>query len=227
MSNIVILSCCYCMVFITAWRSKVNKAEQLVYDNGTLTGNPSFLLGAHLTGIFWLGLVPVIMLNKNTYQHLLSFTIPSINTILIFSIVFLFTTGIINKQGKNILSRINSSCENTGQLTKDFFIKYFTVRIVFLFCYELWFRGILLFDNINQLGSIPAIIINVLMYVILHIFKCKKEILACIPFGTATCCLSILFGNVWPAVILHVTVSLVYELPAYQTYSVTFLNKKS
>lgn len=225
-SDTIIHTCCYAMVWVTAWLSKIFKAEQLAYDDGKLTSNPKYLLAAHFTGICCLGIIPSILLSRPVFPLLLSQNMPSGYVLFSFAAIFLLTINIIYRQAKNIRSRITGAGAFTVLLTPAFFGMYFITRIIFLFCYELWFRGLLLFDTINQLGILSAVVINVLAYVLLHIFKSKKEILACIPFGIATCSLSILFNAVWPAIVLHISVSAVYELQIYQTWSAITLNKK-
>ena len=152
---------------------------------------------------------------------------PGCGALFTFLLLLTMAVTIVNRHSKNILRGGIYPYKNSPHLTKNFFFRYFIIRIVFLFCYELWFRGFLLFDNISKLGILSAIVINVFAYVLLHIFKSKKEIVACIPFGIAACYLSLLFNAAWPAIILHVSISMVYELNIYRAYLVNFLNKTS
>ncbi|SHG50651.1 hypothetical protein SAMN05443549_104266 [Flavobacterium fluvii] len=50
------------------------------------------------------------------------------------------------------------------------------------------------------------------LYVLVHIFNSKKGILACIPFGLMVCFFSITFNSSWPAILLHIVFSSIYEL---------------
>ena len=224
-NNMMIHLLCYSMVFVVAWLSKINKAQQLADDKGMLTTKPGYLTGAHIIGIFWLGIAPSLLLNHSVLQVLFGKTIPEIVTLLIFTIVVTMAVLIIKRQFSKISYSNKYTSEKAVYLSQGFFLRYFIIRIAFLFCYELWFRGFLLFDNISQLGIQAAVTLNVFAYVLLHAFKSKKEILACIPFGIASCYLSILFNAAWPAIVLHISVSLVYELNIYRTYSSIILNK--
>jgi membrane protease YdiL (CAAX protease family) len=103
-------------------------------------------------------------------------------------------------------------------LSSSFLIGYFIIRIVFLVVYELWFRGFLLFDSISWIGMPAAVALNVILYVLVHIFNSKKEILVCIPFGIVLCFFSIVFNAAWPAIILHIGFSVVYEINTCRSY---------
>jgi membrane protease YdiL (CAAX protease family) len=81
----------------------------------------------------------------------------------------------------------------------------------------MFFRGFLLFGSIAVMGIPLAVSLNVLLYVLLHLFNSKKEMLACIPFGLLLCWLSVLFNAAWPAMILHACFSLLYEIRIYQS----------
>jgi hypothetical protein len=223
--NMTVHLLCYSMVFIIAWLSKLNKAQNLADDKGILTSRPGYITGAHIAGILWLGIVPWQLLNDPVSQILFGKTIPG--NVALFTFIILLTTAvlIIKRQFSNIAYSNKYTNENTAHLSHAFFLLYFIVRIAFLFSYELWFRGYFLFDSISQAGIQAAVILNVFAYVLLHAFKSKKEILACVPFGMTSCFLSILFNAAWPAIVLHISISLVYELNIYRTYSSIILNK--
>lgn len=54
-----------------------------------------------------------------------------------------------------------------------------------------------------------AITLNVILHVLLHMYNTKTEMLICIPFSLLACWLCILCNAAWPAVLLHITFSLV------------------
>lgn len=88
---------------------------------------------------------------------------------------------------------------------------YFTGRIIFLFLYELFFRGVLLFSLMAIAGNAISIIINVVLYTTLHACCTVKEIMATIPFGIVICLLCMVSNSVWPAIILHTAVAITTE----------------
>jgi len=92
---------------------------------------------------------------------------------------------------------------------------YFIIRIVFLISYEFFFRGVLLFFFIENNGLILAIIISTSLYVLIHIFDTKAEILGAIPFGIVLCLFSYFTNNIWAAFIIHGTLSGVYEVSMF------------
>ena len=66
-------------------------------------------------------------------------------------------------------------------------------------------------------GLIPAIALSTGLTVLIHVFTNKKEMWGCIPFGIILCGCSVVFNAVWPAIVLHLALSLSYELPpSYQ-----------
>ncbi|MBC7845079.1 MAG: CPBP family intramembrane metalloprotease [Flavobacterium sp.] len=70
----------------------------------------------------------------------------------------------------------------------------------------------MLFYFVGWFGIPLAVFMNVVLYVLVHIFNSKKELLACIPFGLMVCFFSIIFNSAWPAILLHIGFSSVYEL---------------
>jgi membrane protease YdiL (CAAX protease family) len=196
--------------------SKIKGIHRLISDDGVFTSKPRGLINAHIIGIIWLGLVPVIFLKQSILKVLTEIKIPVSFIIVLYFFLFILIVTIAFEQSKKAYGKSKSSSESFAQLLSKFFISYFIVRAFFLFSYELWFRGLLLFDCIHWFGTPLAVFINVFLYVLLHIFNGKKEVLACIPFGLFVCFFSILFNSVWPAILLHISFSLAYELNFYR-----------
>jgi membrane protease YdiL (CAAX protease family) len=101
--------------------------------------------------------------------------------------------------------------------------QYIFLRITFIFIYEWFMRGLLLTTLVQRFGMVAGVIINLVIYTLLHSHKSKKEMMGCIPFGLLVCVLTIWWDSVWPAIILHLQLCLTYELPHLKKY---FLNKK-
>jgi len=83
--------------------------------------------------------------------------------------------------------------------------------IIYLISYEFLFRGFLLFSCVRAFDMWPAIIINILIYSFVHIPQGLKEAIGAIPFGIILCFITLLSGNIWPAVILHVVLAISNE----------------
>lgn len=89
---------------------------------------------------------------------------------------------------------------------------YLILRTLFLILYEIFFRAILL-HFCMQFTSVPlAIITNVALYAAAHLFSTRQELLGTIPFGVLLCLLTLHFGCVWPAVLLHLLLALPYDI---------------
>ena len=121
------------------------------------------------------------------------------------TIVFAGTRATIDADPVNVAGRY-LSFPTIGHMRR-----YFLVRILFLVAYECWFRGYLLMDCATGMGVLPAIIINTVLYTLLHVFKSRNELLGCIPFGLLLSAICIWMGAAWPAIVLHMALALTYE----------------
>lgn len=97
-----------------------------------------------------------------------------------------------------------------------FIAVYFLLRASFIAAYEGWFRGYLLVHTIPLTGVPLAVALNVLLYALLHLVNGKKEMIACLPFGLLLCVLCLWQGAVWPAIALHLALTLPYELAFFK-----------
>jgi membrane protease YdiL (CAAX protease family) len=205
------------MVFFGfSWMCKIKGIHRLINDDGVFTLKPKGLISAHIIGIIWLGLISVILLKHTNFEVLTEIKIPVSFIIVLYFFLFLLIVAIAFEQSKNAYIKSQSSSESFARLSSEFFLSYFIIRAVFLFSYELWFRGLLLFDCIHWFGIPLAVLVNVFLYVLVHIFNGKKEVLACLPFGLLVCFFSIVFNTVWPAIMLHIGFSLAYEINFYR-----------
>lgn len=208
--------CIYILFFGFSWMSKTNEIHRLINDDGVFTSKPRGLIGSHIIGIIGLGIIPAMLMKTSFLSILTEIKIPHSFFMVLYFLIFILTMTIAFNQSKNTYQKRLESIGNLVHLSSQFFISYFIVRALFLFSYEAWFRGFLLFDSIRWFGIPLAVFINVFLYVLVHIFNSKKEILACIPFGLLVCFFSILFNSAWPAILLHIGFSMVYELNFYR-----------
>ena len=208
-ASILLYAGCFTMLFASTWISKHNKSNRLFDAQGVLAVNSSTLLGSHAAGIYWLGVVPLILLKRSPEIVLTGSGFPGILWLLVwvFLLIVIVFTGL--KAGRNI--QIYQAYRHG--FSNKFLTIYFLLRILFLCSYELFFRGWLLFDGIKWCGIYPAILFTTFFTVLIHVFTNKKEMLGCIPFGIilSSCC--IVFNAVWPAIVLHVALSMAYEIP--------------
>jgi hypothetical protein len=208
----------YVLFFGFSWMCKINGIHRLINDDGVFTSKPRGLIGSHIIGMICLGIVPVILMGTSILSVLTEIQIPNGFLIVLYTLIFILIATIAWNQSKNEYDKKQESTGNLIHLSSRFFISYFIVRALFLFSYESWFRGFLLFDCVRWFGIPLAVFINVVLYVLVHIFNGKKEILACIPFGLLVCFFSLTFNSAWPAILLHIGFSLVYELNFYRLH---------
>lgn len=103
-------------------------------------------------------------------------------------------------------------------------IIHLALRSSFLICYEWFFRGCILLSCIENFGVLAAIIINQVLYVFIHSFNDKKEMLGSIPFGLILCVFTIWYQSVWPAILLHLLLSFSHEL--FLLFPIFYKNSK-
>ena len=93
---------------------------------------------------------------------------------------------------------------------------YGSLRLLFLISYEWFFRALLLTNLSLWVGTGYGIVINVLLYALVHIHKSKKEIIGCLPFGLLMCVFTVWWQSVWPAIIFHLQIAIVNEWRPFQ-----------
>lgn len=84
--------------------------------------------------------------------------------------------------------------------------------IIYIFGYELMFRGILWFTFYNELGFVPALLVNLGLYALAHYNMNKTTILGSIPVGILFCSLSYFTGSFLFSFILHSIMSSGFEI---------------
>jgi membrane protease YdiL (CAAX protease family) len=85
---------------------------------------------------------------------------------------------------------------------------------IYLFGYELLFRGILLFPLVEAYGVWLAIAVNVALYAATHIPKGLDETIGAAPLGFVLCLLTLMAGNIWIAFLVHVAMAWTNSLTA-------------
>ncbi|MDX1543824.1 MAG: CPBP family intramembrane glutamic endopeptidase [Christiangramia sp.] len=88
---------------------------------------------------------------------------------------------------------------------------YIIIRLIFLFAYEIFFRGVLFIFSLQYVNLVYAIFINLFLYALIHGFDSRKEIIGSLPFGIVLCMFTYYSGSIWPAFIIHASLSLGFE----------------
>ncbi|MBL7763134.1 MAG: CPBP family intramembrane metalloprotease [Chitinophagaceae bacterium] len=201
---------CYGLFFLLTYITKLNDGLKLIDEKG-IVRNPGILVGLHIAGILWLGIVASNILNYSFFSIVFGSRSPEPAQWIVLLVLLIIAITTSHAHANSFRFK-NTNDYSGNTLTYSFLRKYFIIRILFLIAYEAWFRGYLLADSIQHFGTIPAVLINVVLYAQLHIFSRKKELIASIPFGILLCGLSTWFDAAWPAIILHLTISLTYEI---------------
>jgi membrane protease YdiL (CAAX protease family) len=74
---------------------------------------------------------------------------------------------------------------------------------IYLLGYEFLFRGILFLGLIPFVGLYPAVILNTILYALVHLYKGKKETLGSIPLGIVLCIITAQTQTIWTAFAVH------------------------
>jgi len=190
-----------------------NLQSALMVNNGLRLLNLKHGLGIILFGIVFYALLPEFRFLINSIE------IPRLH-LLLFILLTLFLSAYLS----------NNAVQN--QMLKDTYVSgynlsnawtYFALRFVFLLCYEFFFRGVLLFQFLEFTSLTMAVFYSTIVYVLIHIFDSKKEIIGAIPFGIVLCLLAYFTKSVWYVFFIHISLSAVYEITLF--YTLTLKNK--
>jgi len=178
----------------------------LLIKKGLLLINLKHILGILLFGILFYLIIP-------EYRFLInSIEIPKLNIVLLILVIVL-TSGFLSFT--SVKKKLKDKTERSQYKSSQGWI-YFIIRLIFLFSYEFFFRGVLLFTLIDTYGLTIAIIICTSLYVLIHAFDTRAEIIGAIPFGIILCLFSYFTNSIWAAFIIHITLSGIYEASMFK-----------
>lgn len=86
--------------------------------------------------------------------------------------------------------------------------------VLYILGYEFMLRGLMFFTCLHAFGLIPAIIINSVIYSLIHIFKGKGEAFGAFFLGIAFCLLAYYTNSFLLPFVLHVTLAIGNDLKA-------------
>ncbi|HWC55239.1 MAG TPA: CPBP family intramembrane glutamic endopeptidase [Chitinophagaceae bacterium] len=215
---IVKYAICYgAFLSVLLW-SKYNGGNKLFDEKGP-AHNTGALFASQIGGIIFLGIVPAFILDRDLSAMVFGRTVrdlfPVVVVILLFVAVILFA----RIQSENLFQKLVIDQKTFKIFRSDFVTRYVLLRLLYLFAYEIFLRGYLLKDSVSYLGITYAVVLNVVLYTLLHAPAGKKEMIACIPFGVLLCMVCIWLNAVWPAMLLHVALSMTYEINLVQKFS--------
>jgi len=173
-----------------------------------------WVLFQRLSGVFWLGLIPIVITLTVLSSNLTKYGILIVNTsqtllwILLISALIIPMNLIFGKNSENLKKypQIRAREWNVTLLLVNALS-----WMAYLFAYEYLFRGLLLFSSVRLFGAWPAIAVNAAIYTIVHFHKGMKETIAAIPFGVVLCVLTFYTQTIWAAFFAHVVLALSNE----------------
>ena len=195
---------------ILLWISKEKQGLRLVSENGLASNLPVLIL-LHIAGIFLFGIIPLLSNHPGSFVPFDSDSASKPSTWItafLVIILLLITPRIIDNRAR----KWQDATWAHPSPGRAFYILYFIVRILFIAAYEFWFRGYLLTDSIVTLAIPWAIVLNISIYALLHVANGKDDVIASFPFGLLLCSLCIWQGSVWPAVIIHLALTIPFEI---------------
>lgn len=161
-------------------------------------------------GVLCLAIIPGIITWLITQKSPLKFgfnfqnLLPSLYWILGLGVVILLI-NFLNARKEDNLNMYPQI--RVAEWTISLFIQNALSWIAYLFAYEYLFRGLLLFGT-SSLGMLPAIVLNASIYAFAHIPKGIKETIGAIPLGLLLSYLTLVTGNIWIAIGVHITLAL-------------------
>jgi membrane protease YdiL (CAAX protease family) len=184
---------------------------QFINRYGAEAGATRFVLFTRYLGGFTIGLIPALLMVVVLGQPLSDFGFKFQNGLLsLYWIVgiaaIVIPMNYFNTQKEKHLEQyptIRQEEWSMGLLVNTAFSWVF-----YLFGYELMFRGLLLFASVPLLGAWPAIILNVVFYVLVHIPKNLEESIGAVPLGLLLCLITLTTGTIWVAFFVHITLAL-------------------
>ncbi|MBB1285513.1 CPBP family intramembrane metalloprotease [Flavisolibacter sp. BT320] len=209
LQTILLFTGSYFLFFALLLLAKKRGANRITTANSHLVSSP-LLLWLHLAGVLLFGLLPFCFSGGLLFSFFYISTgrpAPTMICVFLFLVTLWLAPRLAQKQGQKF-----SSEAWVASPTPLFLGLYFFLRLLFIAAYEVWFRGLLLQESIAVLGTLWAVVLNTGFYTLLHLVNDKREWLLCIPFGTLLCILCIWQQAVWPAVFIHLALTMGYEL---------------
>jgi len=91
--------------------------------------------------------------------------------------------------------------------------------VLYLLGYEFAIRGVLFFSSLYAFGLWPAIMINSVIYSLIHIFKGAKEAFGAFFLGILFCLITYYTNSLWIALIIHVLLAIINDIKSEKASS--------
>lgn len=203
----LLLFYCYWLIFDSA---KIKGYFHTKYDDKTAPLKHIFF--TKFMGFVLMGIVPLILsffLFENPLTEL-GFIIPddqlsfSLQTILILSLIALPIGFFGSKQKKSLV--VYPQIRINNWTSRALFISL-SGWVIYLFGYELLFRGLMLQPIGDILGFWPALIVSTLLYSTTHLTNGIREALGSLPLGLILGSVCLTVDSFWVGFFVHIVMS--------------------
>ncbi len=193
--------------------------------------NAGSVVFQRLTGLVLFGVLPMLTVwfwfRGSIEQY--GFNWPKYNYVLYVVIGLAFVLPVVNyfNSKRSDTIKMYPQIRNLNWSPGLFLMNCITWAM-YLFAYELMFRGVLLFGALETMGVYYAIALNTVIYSIYHFPKGKKESIASIPFGIVLCLIAVETDSFFYPFLLHLTLALSndgFSLRAHPDMKLSFRRK--
>ncbi len=200
------LAFCWLVFFHALYKGKQRNALAFTAcpDQDAVVEN----LKLHFTGILWMGLIPVLL-----YKTVLSYLPDPFGIVKLWKLNgWILIPSLVAALAGYTQSRKRPANSSLPATERDIII-YSCLRIPYIISYELFFRGWVLFESIKVLSPVPAIVLNTVLYFLCHFFADRNERAGTVLLGPVLCLVSLSTGSVLGAVLIHLALTISYEVP--------------
>lgn len=201
--------------FLVFWFVQKSESVKARYINkyGEDKGSANFILFTKVLGGISMGVLPALayfIAFPSTTLGNLGLKLPT-DTLLASVILSLVLSMIIVPLGMQISKRpenlVNYPQIRSKVWDRKLWVKNLAAWAGYLLGYEFFFRGVLLFPLVDNIGLWPAITINIALYSGTHIPKGLGETIGAIPISIILCIVSVYTGTIWVAFIAHLVMA--------------------
>ncbi len=168
-----------------------------------------------LTGILFTGIIPFIIfvLIFKTEPSRIGLVIGRTLHFWYLLILLILVTAVVSFN----LSKGRSVQQRSPELKlSDWFPRHIVLSVsgwvIYILGYEFLFRGVLWFLCFEAFGFLPALVINLLLYFLVHLPQGKFMAAGVLPVGIVLCLLSQLTGSFIPAFLIHSLIAVLTDL---------------
>ena len=215
----ILISISFTVYFLISFLYKTLRINNLQQALPKLKGI-NLLNLKHFIGIVLFGIIFYASFPDLRYL-ITNVEVPRLNVLIPFFVIVLICTNLSIKSA----GKIQSEDLNVNSCHASCIIIYFSIRLIYLLSYEFFFRGILFYSFLVSNGLLESILYTTLLYVVIHIFDSRKEILGAVPFGVVLCLFTYYSDNIWSAFLVHAALSLAFEISVFN--NLTYKTQKS